>query len=344
MNKSFSNAFKTVLLCCLLVTYFYIGSNNVYAKTGLDYAKDALWYIIKKASNAYYSKPPTVTYGYNWTQSSTGSIFFNLGTTGASTKIIVYLPDSTYSIEAWANCDAINWTQKISVLLTNKNNNDVINKSITRAQLTYYSPKSSYGNHTLRFVENDVYKWNCYYKVIDHDKQIPPTYQSISNPGTVSSAFSASDRNQVIEYTNDIDGNVYVIPSDREKNLMLKPVLNMEELSKQLYDSSLQTYVDDFKDFDIGDTILFSDKIKDIKYNEENNSTSFTFSSFNGDVVWEFNGDLTNQYQKWDRLNLQFNVVESYSTNDYVFETLDYIQEGLNNYEGERPNIEDYTV
>lgn len=74
----------------------------------------------------------------------------------------------------------------------------------------------------------------------------------------------------------------------------------------------------------VGDTIVFTDIIQAIEYNDEYGYTIFGFAGPEDTVTdWAFNGNLTNDFAVGNELSLNFEVVQ----NTGSFETLDYLQE-----------------
>lgn len=119
--------------------------------------------------------------------------------------------------------------------------------------------------------------------------------------------------------------------------------MNISELSYQFYDEEYDTYVNDLKDYTVGDVVYFKDRIKNMIYNESENSTTFEFDDNGYTIEWKFNGNLMNDYHVNDFLELKFNVVQDYSSNGYIFENIDYIHDGWN-LNNSYPNIDDYLV
>lgn len=151
-----------------IIKFMYCYYNKCWSRSRFIVCKTALWYILKKASTAYYSRNPSIEVGDNYVRSSTDSIYFNQGDTGAAGKVSVSLPWSRMAVDVHVSSDALNWLDKISIILTTPDGKrDVINKSISRGQLASYDSASPYGTYQLRFVENDASKWTCYYTLYD---------------------------------------------------------------------------------------------------------------------------------------------------------------------------------
>lgn len=299
--------------------------------------------MIKRLSNEYYKKSPTISTGNNYVTSSTGSIYFNKDKYGASVKINVNLSKSNMLIETWATTTPANYLSTISVILTaNKGSGkDVINKSITIKQLAVYITQSPYNTYLLRFVQNSKESWNCYYKLTDYDKQIPPGYQKVNNINTAISSEGKS-----VDYVKS-DKGIYMIPSathDHTETNYKNNVntLTMEQLNKQFYDIENDTFVYDLKDYAVGDRLVFEDIINDISYDAKTNTSKLSFKDGESLIVWEFANDLRSQYKKGDEIKLGFNVVEEFKQNGMIFENLDYLTKVTNNETP--PNINDYLI
>ena len=104
-------------------------------------------------------------------------------------------------------------------------------------------------------------------------------------------------------------------------------------------------FVNDLRDYSVGDQIVFSDQIAAINYSEEENMTELIFACDAGDIFWQFNGDLRSRYAVGDTVKLVLTVEAEAVSGDMVFENLDYI---LDNYSmrtnGTYPNIDDYLI
>ena len=245
--------FLSLNLCTVTIT-------NVEAGAGLSFAKTALWYILKKASTAYYSRSPSIKVGDNYVHSSTGSIYFNQGDTGTAAKVSVSLPWSRMAIDVHVSSDALNWLDKISIILTTPDGKrDVINKSISRGQLASYDSASPYGTYQLRFVENDASKWTCYYTLYDFN-YVPRSgvRKAVTAEGDMVEYIITEDNTKIYTIRSNYQDNILEPFNDNGKN----EVLSITELSSQFFDERSQTYVNDLKDYNIGDVIYFQDTIK----------------------------------------------------------------------------------
>lgn len=304
------------------------------APSPLDFAKQAIWYIVRKLDQSFFSRNPQLVVKYNNVTSNTGDIEFNTGNIGASTKVQISLNKSNLSLDAFAQTSPLAIFQKISILLTTPNGQtDVINKSVTHNQYVSYSSKSPYGTYMLRFVENDKCKWDCYYRLYDFDRVLPPNYQSLDNVYTAMSA----DGTEII-YFKSSDDKIYILPSENRSvssrtfsnELNINTYLSMDQLNNEFFDETLDTFVNDLKNYNVGDQVLFKDRITEIEYDSINNYTRLIFDSEYSPIEWRFNGDLTSQLNQGDILKLKFNVVKEYEANHIIFETLDYFDEASN--------------
>jgi hypothetical protein len=145
--------------------------------------------------------------------------------------------------------------------------------------------------------------------------------------------------------------NIYMEPSINHKilnllknNELINKPLDIDMLSEQIYDKELNRFVYSFKDFNVGDKILFSNNIERIYFDSNENATFFILKSVDDqNVKWAFTGDLTKNYKVGDKLQLEFKVIEKYSDQNITFETLDFIEDGLERIKNQTyPDINDY--
>ena len=151
-----------------IIEFMYCYYNKCWSRSGFIVCKNCIMVYLKKASTAFYSRSPSIEIGDNYVCSNTGSIYFNQGNAGAAAKVSVDFPWFRMAVDAYAKTDMLNWSDKISVILTTPDGKrDVINKSITQGQSASYDSANPYGTYQLRFVENDASKWTCYYTLYD---------------------------------------------------------------------------------------------------------------------------------------------------------------------------------
>ena len=144
------------------------------------------------------------------------------------------------------------------------------------------------------------------------------------------------DTNRVYQFSD--------TPSQNRSSLA-PSVLDLTELNNQFVNQADGKTVDYLADFDHGDVVSFSDTIVDIQYNDVENATTFYFIEVNSSekIGWKFDGDLTDQYNIGDTLNLSFDVVDTATCQDITFESLDYFGAAFARDIGDSyPSINDY--
>lgn len=125
-----------------------------------------------------------------------------------------------------------------------------------------------------------------------------------------------------------VDNKVYTMPIALYNHSVDKESINLKELIDQKTDKDSNIEVDSFLDYTVGDEIHFSDMIKTVSYNKERDVTFFQFESMEDPIYGlEFKGNLTTNYKSGDTLNLKFTVEKLGEYDDYVFETLNYLQD-----------------
>ena len=125
-----------------------------------------------------------------------------------------------------------------------------------------------------------------------------------------------------------VDNKVYTMPIALYNHSVDKESINLKELIDQKTDKDSNIELDSFLDYTVGDEIHFSDMIKTVSYNKERDVTFFQFESMEDPIYGlEFKGNLTTNYKSGDTLNLKFTVEKLGEYDDYVFETLNYLQD-----------------
>lgn len=235
---------------------------------------------------------------------------------------------------------------KMNLILSDANNRTVKSAVTSTNQYMFYDKlySDANGHWKAQFVSNETYKWQCYYAHYFKDGTTR-TY-SINNNSqkpTEEDGFYFAPNNRVFQFSeNSIQSSKAQVLSNTAK---IQSNLSLTALNNQFINPSDGKQVDYLKDFVVGDTLNFVDNIVDIKYNTDENSTSFFFYENTSDtnIEWKFNGDLTNEYCVGDYLNLKFNVVKTGEFNGVEFESLDYFEEALNHESGQEfPNIVNY--
>lgn len=256
---------------------------------------------------------------------SSGKIKFNSDGNGSSVKHDVDIEYKNNRIDTFAQTALINWLDKIAVNITDSSGNYVQNKTVTHNQHTYYEAKKT-GRYTVEYTDTKKNSWDIWIQVDKFGEPQYPKFASVKDISADTLIFKSIDGKEGI-FVKEIDGNVYRLPSSTHMfngNTQQSTSLNMFNLHEQLFDKENNGYVSNFKDYQVGDSINFTDYIQDIEYSHEYGYTIFGFLGPEGTVTnWAFNGDLTNDYLVGEALSLEFSVVQSAG----IFETLDYIKE-----------------
>ena len=108
----------------------------------------------------------------------------------------------------------------------------------------------------------------------------------------------------------------------------------------------MNNYVNDLKNYSIGDSIYVKDIVSYLEYNADDDTTLMYFGSTEDSMcLWPFAGDLRERFNIGDDITFKFKVVEEYSTNKYTFESLDYYLESYALMdEGTAADINNYLV
>lgn len=342
MSKFIKTSKKTVIF--LVATFFMIGSifihqTKVQASISFPWTKIA-WKVASYLNSYFYDVSGTTQTGSNWANISTGTLSFNNSSSniGASVNHDIYVGSPQLDIDIFAETNFLNWLDKISIILTDSKGNDKINRSVDHEQHSYYKTTSydNYGTWRVRFVENDSSKWNCWIAVTD---------QSIYG-----SSYAISTNEQGISQPANIvktNNKIYFLPDTNHKSNQKKLYshkLSMKDLNNEFFDDVNKRYVKSSKNFSIGDTVLFEDTIKSIKYDSTTNATYFVFEGQDGfDITWAFANDLTNIYKAGHKLSLKFKLVQETRANGFTFENINYIVDSKESQPaGKFVNIKDY--
>lgn len=286
------------------------------------------WKVINYVGNTFYDVAGTSESTATYAKVSTGTKHFNDSgyNVGASVKHVVDINKSGLIYDLHADAVWYDFFSTISIIMTDNYNNDIINKSVTSGQWASHTSTYSdnWGRWTVRFVENSHTTWNCWIDMLDS-----------SGKSIIASTPSTQNLNQGILTPNFYKTNdkIYTIPSnDYKKNVVNieNKKLTMKDLGTETLDNATKSYVQSFKSYNSGDKLIFEDRIKEIKYNKENDCTQFTFEGLNGDdVTWSFDKNLTQKYKSGENLKLNLKVLTEYKDNKINVETLDYVQDGI---------------
>lgn len=331
----------------------YITNNKTVTSDSDNSINDVFWdlfltgvdWVISKISGAVFYREPDVVEGPNWCQVSTGSLTYgNDDDDIRRVRRELDLPQK-FTIDAWAQTDWHNWLEKINIWIEDEDGYEVAGANATHNQHVIHYADPEY--YELYYSSSDG-EWDHYVMLLDFT-------EDSEGYSADKIKYAVNSDGTKFEYMLDENSNKhYVLPSgifnantSFRKNVLDNGIaLNARDLYYQFYDSELKISVNALKDFDVGDSIIFEDTIKDIKYDHETNSTKIYFDCLDScELMWPFNGDLTEKYVVDDSLRLKFEVVEEYSEDSYVFENLDYILEGYKGVlGGSYPELEDYII
>ncbi|MCP3773751.1 hypothetical protein NLX71_10550 [Paenibacillus sp. MZ04-78.2] len=299
--------------------------------------------VIKYLGNTYlFSREATSNDYPSKTTVSSGTIGFNnKGNSGygASAKHDVHVDYAKNEIDAFGQTSLLNWLDKISIIITDSSGNDVVSSTATHNQHVNYSAPNS-GWYTVRWVNTAATNWDLWVQVWKFGEPGYPTFYKTS-PNNTPQLIRKTDGKEVLAVEEN-NGKTYILPSKTHKNyasINKKNSLTAKDLYNQLYDNELKEQVSVFKDFVVGDNIIFEDEIQSVSFDSNNNYTILGFKDASGDILrWAFNGNLTKELQANSKIMLQFKVVQDIGT----FETLDYLKEARESKAA--PSIEKYIV
>lgn len=281
------------------------------------------------------------------TQINTETIKFGTGDDptddGSAVSHIMNVTSKVKSMEAWITAATpIGFLHSMTVTIDDANRKTIAVKSlglgvhwtINMSDLDSKSP--ALGEWKITYTANSQHSGACYYR---QNYNISGKAAPMGNVGII---------NDKINYYLDDTGKVSlysteeVMAADFRNRNLLGTKLNMTELTNQF--KANNGWVNNLRDYDDGDTILFEDIIDSIYYNEETDSTIFEFvdNTFQEPAGFEFRGNLTDSYQAGETLTLHFKVVQYGEYENHVFEELNYHQKYLDQYI--IPEITDYLV
>lgn len=194
------------------------------------------------------------------------------------------------------------------------------------------------GNYQFVFVYTDSNTWDLDVLINDLYYPIVPIY-----PQSVGGVYSQKNQNN-----HPLESRRYRLPSfiGEESHVPYRlnndGTLTFQELINEKTDTISNEEIDVILHYDKGDTIVFKDVIKSIRYNPERNVTEFKYESTADETrALEFYGNLTNNYSVGEYMQLRFQVVEIGNVDGIVLESLDYLEDY--NFDGDAaPHIEPY--
>lgn len=297
--------------------------------------------VLQYGTNTWLFHPEATTYqGSTQLEVTSGKIGFNnKGDSGygASTKHNVIVDSTDEQIQTFAETDWLNmFTSKIVLIISDPYNNDVVSKTLSHEQYVLHNPSRT-GTYTIRYADESKLNWNLYIYLRNYQIN-PSSINVLGIDGTEVPALYKNDK--IYIYPSESHTKSKFIDKLLGNTLSLNKTLSYIDLQKQIYDSELNRNVRDFKDYNIGDTIFFKDKIASIEYDPSNNRTLIGFNDQDNDIVnWVFKEDLTDRFKVGDSIKLKLKVVEEVAG----FENIDLIK-NFQDSEEMPENIDNYLV
>ena len=298
------------------------------------------WVLIK-GDNSFFNRSPEIREGENWSASSSGSVAFGNGANDVRrVKFTTNVSTAHNHLSVFAQTSVTGWLEKISIFIEDRNGNEIAGGQVTHDQHVLTSYDLPLNTYTTYYVYNKNRNWDCWIYRYDFSADYLSRTKNTTSGQVADMVYNP--------YTQ----KSYIIPSDfsstsfRSRSRKNGNVLTAQDLVNEFYDRKLNCSVSRMKNYDIGDTVYVNDSVVDLEYDNANNITTiYLGNTTEGAFAWPFTGDLRNQIKVNDQLTFKFNVVEEYSTNEYSFETLDYLYESyglINN--NTAANINDYLV
>lgn len=314
------NLYKSLFVMGSAFTLLFSATSTAYAKGKVpsifvEALKGTAWQLAKAGSNELMNVSGKTEYSDGWVRKSTGGIKFNSGENGASIQLKVNLGKSNLHLDAFPNIDPLHWNEQLSFILTSPDNKDVVSKTLTHNQHALFDSESPYGEYTARFIDESSLVWNCYLTLTDWD---------VESRSSLNATYTIDPDTEQVYF---IPSAEHLAPADSSETFSSK-TLDTNMLLEQFFDNQIDNYVTSLKDYNIGDKVYFSDTIKNVEYDSEEDCTYISFDSSTGVVSWPFDGDLTARFKTNDTLSLTFSVVEDFSDENIVFENLDYFVDG----------------
>ncbi|MEA3423454.1 MAG: hypothetical protein U9Q80_06655 [Bacillota bacterium] len=305
---------------------------------------------INLLGNYWFDRNPVYKAFENYQYVSSGDIDFNNGTIGPNAYHKVEIADHHRKIDAFAQRPFPDFFNKIVITIMDSYGNQKAAKSVTHDQHLYYTTSSSdsIGDWKVMYTEEGGTKWDCWLFLWNSDVYTSALSNAVGPKSVSIYDLNTYEISDMLVYITEDD--TYVIPSTFHENKEStsrdnSQPLDIEGLMNETYDQTILKNVYNLKNFSIGDTVLFSDDIENIYYDVKSDATYFILhnNQSDEDIMWPFSGNLTSRYKVGDRLNLKYKVVEKYSDDNIVFETLDYVEESISKiYNGEFADISNY--
>lgn len=270
------------------------------------------------------SLDPETVYTSTYVHLASPDIDFNTGNMKHSFWFKPEVTENVERIRMYAHRTvAIDIFSKLQLTLLDGNSDPVLMDNITTHEFSTYYPTNTdaFGTWRAWFTSGNSYEWQMFYQ----------HYYDTTNTALLNISHSAplettgvyfSENNRVYQYAlSDMMGSYMIAAVPDTSN-----ALDMMGLNNQFFDAS-GNCVDYLRDYDIGDKVYFSDTIHSMEYDAVTNTTSFYFQMGDELILWKFSGAYEDRYDSGDQLNLQFEVVETETYGDYVFESLNYFED-----------------
>lgn len=309
--------------------------NDQYKLSWLDKFKIAKW-IVRLAGQALIKESEgSTSYGSDWCEKHSG--FHKFG--DAANEVLAleqfaYLEEQNSGMLAFVYTSFGSWTKTLTLIAEYPNNggyvydgNGLWGGHVEHNQIKSFFPSATdpRGAYQVHFIDDkENTKFDCYLRCWVYTPDTRGT-SGMNLPPEDSFKLNGAD----VQYIPDLNKQ-FIKPSNqwlstRTYTLNSNKPLNATQLSNQFYDTTYGLFVNDLRDYSVGDQIVFSDQIAAINYSEEENMTELIFACDAGDIFWQFNGDLRSRYAVGDTVKLVLTVEAEAVSGDMVFENLDYI-------------------
>lgn len=306
--------------------------------TWISWAAKAIFWIITQVDKELYEVEAETEVGDNYVRVSSGSIEYNDGENGPTSRIDVeaatnfYVdgnPDLAISLSATTSF-ITGLTSIISVYAMNSETDDeVVNENLGYNGITAFSIDDTRdeGTYNVMFTTGENKKWTTGVQVIDFNA---PTSRVLGEKDEV-----------VVDWNNK---RYYKIPSqtvnEYQTTSLFESPKSVEELYNEFWDEGIGDFTYSLASYGINDKIIVEDKISSIIYEEDLDRTILTFSTKYGNAPWPFDGDLRERFSAGNTIKFEFSVVEEYSDGVYTFENIDYFRTAMEKLMGRDISLE----
>lgn len=305
MKKKIISTIIVLGLLCLSFGAFAPSGNVAEAASVTSWIKKGVFYVLEKGANNWYTVKANTSTGPYGATVTPGTLNFNSGKIGASVKFNIAAQSTKHSLSVYALSSPVNLGKKLSIIVTNPKGNDTINTSVNPGQYKGFKFGLT-GTYVARFVINNSWKAAPYvgYRYDDAYK----TYGTRSMLDTDSQPDTEVEVVQTENYGDLIEPEF----SKQVEVSNTNGTINIKDLLTLMTDDN-GNYAVSIRNYDVGDTIKFSDQIYSLEYDSENNNTELFFESqHNEEDYLKFKGDLTKDFVVGDTFTIDM-VVESLS-------------------------------